>query len=196
MLVAMLVLLCVADLILIIAFLRLQRRQSASTEVIRELTEERALLSDLRNQIRGELQTAHQQARQLKDQMQVLATEAEQEVRQGIVNITREVDTIIETISQRLDGPLRALNEKQHFLVRLSKEAQKERELLSLVVGRAENMARVLKSSGTWEDVVDEIEAKRMSDMRAMLASGVAPDKIARDLGIPLQQVHIAAKTL
>jgi DNA anti-recombination protein RmuC len=196
MLIAMLGLLFVTDMVLIIAMVRLKNKQLASAEVIRELTEERGMLNDLRNQIRSELASAQQQARQLKDQMQVLATEAEQEVRQGVSEITREVESIIDNVSQRLDGPMKSLNEKQHYLVRLAKEAQKEREILSRVVSRAENIAKILKSSGSWEDVVDEIEAKRMADMRALLTKGVAPDKIARDLGIPEQQVRLVAETL
>jgi hypothetical protein len=196
MLIAMLGLLFATDLILIVAILRLKRGQSASAEVIRELTEERAMLADLRSQIRSEILSAQQQARQLKDQMQVLATEAEQEVRHGVAEITREVETIINNVSERLDGPMKSLHEKQHYLVRLAKEAQKEREILSRVVARAENIAKVLKSNGSWEDVVDEIEAKRMADMRALLTKGVNPEKIARDLDIPLQQVRLVADTL
>jgi DNA anti-recombination protein RmuC len=196
MLIAMLGLLFATDLILIVAFVRLKNRQMASAEVIRELTEERAMLTDLRNQIRTEIVSAQQQARQLKDQMQVLATEAEQEVRQGVAEITREVETIVNNVSQRLDAPMKSLHEKQHYLVRLAKEAQKEREILSRVVSRAENIAKILKSSGSWEDVVDEIEAKRMADMRALLTKGVTPEKIARDLGIPEQQVRLVAETL
>ena len=196
MLIAMLGLLFATDLILIVAIVRLKNRQMASAEVIRELTEERAMLTDLRNQIRTEIVSAQQQARQLKDQMQVLATEAEQEVRQGVAEITREVETIVNNVSQRLDAPMKSLHEKQHYLVRLAKEAQKEREILSRVVSRAENIAKILKSSGSWEDVVDEIEAKRMADMRALLTKGVTPEKIARDLGIPEQQVRLVAENL
>ena len=51
---AILSVLVVADIFLVIAFLRLQRRQLANQEIVRELTEERSMLSDLRNQIRTE----------------------------------------------------------------------------------------------------------------------------------------------
>ena len=196
MLVAMLTLLFAADIILIVGFLRLQGRQVASSEIIRELTEERAMLTDLRNQIRSEMAAAQQQARTLKDQMQVLATEAEQEVRQGVSGIAQEVDAIISGVAQRLDGPMKALNEKQHYIVRLAKDAQREREQLSRIVTRAENLAKILKSTGSWEDVVDEIEAKRMADMRALLTKGIAPEKIARDLGVSEQQVKLISETL
>ena len=154
------------------------------------------MLSDLRGQIRSELQTAHTQIRTLRDQVQVLATEAEQEVRQGVSEITGEVDKIIANISQKLDAPMRSLNEKQHFIAQLAKNAQKEREILSRVVARAENVAKLLKAGDSWEDVVDELEAKRYADIRAMLTKGVQPAKIAKELGVSEQEIKIVSGTL
>jgi DNA anti-recombination protein RmuC len=191
------VLLCVvlADVFIVLAFLRLQRRQSDNQQVVRELTEERGMLTELRSQIRAELQATQNQVRTLKDQVQLLATEAEQEVRQGVAEITREVDVIISNISQKLDSPMRALNEKQHFLTQLSKDAKKERELLARVVARAENAATLLKAGDSWEDVVDQLEARRFADIRALLARGVQPDRIAKDLGVSEQEVRLISGT-
>jgi chromosome segregation ATPase len=189
-------LLFLADLFLVYFCFRLHGRQNESVEAIRVLSEERAMLSELRNQIRNELATAQSQARALKDQVQVLATEAEQEVRQGIDGITKEVETIINNVSARLDGPLQALEEKQHFVAKISRDAINERNKLNLVVSRAEQLARVLKSSGSWEDVVDDIENRRMREVRALLARGESPEKISRDFGITPQQLKIISGAL
>ena len=191
------VLLCVvlADVFIVFAFLRLQRRQTDSQEVVRELTEERGLLSELRAQIRAELQATQNQVRTLRDQVQLLATEAEQEVRQGVSEITKEVDVIIANISQKLDSPMRALNEKQHFIAQLSKDAQKERELLARVVARAENAAKLLNAGDSWEDIVDQLEVRRYADIRALLARGVQPERIASDLGVSAQEVRLVSGT-
>ena len=191
------VLLCVvvADIAIVFGFLRLQKRQSDNQEILRELTEERGMLADLRSQIRAELQTAQNQVRTLKDQVQVLATEAEQEVRQGVAEITKEVDLIIANISQKLDSPMRALNEKQHFIVQLSKDSQKQRDLLARLVARAENAAKLLRAGDSWEDIVDQLEARRYADIRALLARGVQPERIARDLGVSEQEVRLVSGT-
>lgn len=196
MLVSILALLVVADIFLIVSFLRLQRRQLASQEIVRELTEERSMLSDLRGQIRDELMAAQTQVRSLKDQVQVLATEAEQEVRHGLADITREVDSIIANISQKLDAPMQALAEKQHFITQLARDAKKERELLTRLVQRSENVARLLEAGSSWEDIVDQIQAKRYEDIRAMLAKGLQPERIARELGVTEQEVRIVSGAL
>jgi DNA anti-recombination protein RmuC len=196
MMMTLLALLFVADLFLIYFCFRLHGRQNESVEAIKALSEERSMLLDLRQQIRGELQAAQQQARTLKDQVQVLATEAEQEVRQGISEITREVDVIVRDVASKLDGPLSVLEEKQHFVAKIARDATRERENLSLVVNRAEQLVRVLKSSGSWEDVVDELESKRVNDVRALLARGESHDKICRDFGISPQQIKIISGTL
>lgn len=188
---ALLFVLVIFDLALVFAVLRLQKRQSANQEVVRELTEERTMLLDLRNQIRGELQATQSQVRTIKDQVQVLATEAEQEVRQGVAEITKEVDSIIANISQKLDSPMLALNEKQHFIAKIARDAQNERELLNRLVVRAENAAKLLRAGASWKDVVDELEAKKYSDIRAMVAKGVAADRIARELGVTEQEVRL-----
>ena len=186
-----LAILALADLVLIVAFLQLQRKQIANQQLVREMTEERALLSDLRSQIRSELMSAQQQARALKDQVQVLATEAEQEVRRGIGEISHEVENIVANITSKLDQPLQILNDKQHYIARLSKDAENQRELLARVVSRAENAASLLKSGGSWKDVVDQIERRRLEDIRAMIAKGVQTEHIARDLGVSENEVRL-----
>jgi hypothetical protein len=196
MITAVLFILFAADVMIVAAFLRLQNRQISSQGVVREMTEERAMLADLREQIRSELLATQGQVRALRDQVQVLATEAEQEVKLGISEITKEVDAILGGIAQRLDGPMRALNEKQQFISQLSQSAKKEREHLALIVSRAENVAKLLNAGGEWKDVVDQLEDRRLADIRALLTRGVRPDRIARELGVSEQEVRLISGTL
>ena len=90
---------------------------------------------------------------------------------------------------------MRALNEKQHFIAQLSKDAQKERELLARVVARAENAAKLLNAGDSWEDIVDQLEVRRYADIRALLARGVQPERIASDLGVSAQEVRLVSGT-
>jgi DNA anti-recombination protein RmuC len=196
MITAVLFTLIAADVVIVAAFLRLQSRQISGQGLVRELTEERAMLADLREQIRSELLATQSQVRTLRDQVQVLATEAEQEVKHGVGEITREVDSIISEISQKLDGPMRALNEKQMFISQLSKAAKKESEHLSLVVARAENVAKLLNAGGAWEDVVGQLEDRRLADIRALLVRGVKHERIAREFGVSEQEIRIISGTL
>lgn len=188
--------LALADIVLIVAFLSLQRRQTVSQNLVRELTEERALLADLRNSVRAELAEAQSHARTIKGQIQVLATEAEQEVKRGVQQIEQEANAIIVSISSKLDAPFQELTNKQHFLLKLSKDAENQRELLARVVGRAENAAKLLRAAENWEDVVDELESRRYHDIRAMLSKGLSPEKIAKELGVTENEVRLVTGTI
>lgn len=193
---AMLGILAVADLILIIAFFRLQKRQFDNQNVIRELTEERSLLADLRDSVRNELAAAQTQARTIRDQVQVLASEAEQEVKRGVHQITSEVEGIISNIGGKLEHPFQELTNKQHFLMKLAKDAETQRELLARVVTRAEHAAKILQSAEKWEDIVEELEARRFQDIRAMLAKGLTTEKIAKELGVSENEVRLVTGTI
>lgn len=187
--------LALADVILIIAFIGLQRRQFANQNIIRELTEERALLADLRESVRVELATAQSQARSLKDQVQVLATEAEQEVKRGVQQIAHEVEGIVATIGGKLEQPFQEMTNKQHFLMKLSKEIETQRELLNRLVNRAEQAAKLLRSVDKWEDIVDELESRRYSDIRAMVAKGLSIETISKELGVSENEVKLVTGT-
>jgi DNA-binding NarL/FixJ family response regulator len=192
----MLAVLAVADLILVVAFLRLQKRQFDNQNVIRELTEERSLLADLRDSVRNELMAAQSQARAIRDQVQVLATEAEQEVKRGVEQITRETESIVSNIGGKLEKPFQELTNKQHFLMKLAKDAESQRELLSRVVTRAEHAAKLLQSAEKWEDIVEELESRRYHDIRAMLAKGLSTEKIAKELGVSENEVRVVTGTI
>lgn len=187
--------LALADVILIIAFIGLQRRQFANQNIIRELTEERALLADLRESVRVELATAQSQARSLKDQVQVLATEAEQEVKRGVQQIAHEVEGIVATIGGKLEQPFQEMTNKQHFLMKFSKEIETQRELLNRLVNRAEQAAKLLRSVDKWEDIVDELESRRYSDIRAMVAKGLSIETISKELGVSENEVKLVTGT-
>ena len=192
----MLAVLAVADVILVVAFLRLQKRQFDNQNVIRELTEERSLLADLRDSVRNELMAAQSQARATRDQVQVLATEAEQEVKRGVEQITREAEGIVSNIAGKLEKPFQELTNKQHFLMKLAKDAESQRELLSRVVTRAEHAAKLLQSAEKWEDIVEELESRRYHDIRAMLAKGLSAEKISKELGVSENEVRVVTGTI
>jgi len=192
----MLAVLAVADVILVAAFLRLQKRQFDNQNVIRELTEERSLLADLRDSVRNELMAAQSQARATRDQVQVLATEAEQEVKRGVEQITREAEGIVSNIAGKLEKPFQELTNKQHFLMKLAKDAESQRELLSRVVTRAEHAAKLLQSAEKWEDIVEELESRRYHDIRAMLAKGLSTEKISKELGVSENEVRVVTGTI
>jgi DNA-binding NarL/FixJ family response regulator len=139
---------------------------------------------------------AQSQARATRDQVQVLATEAEQEVKRGVEQITREAEGIVSNIAGKLEKPFQELTNKQHFLMKLAKDAESQRELLSRVVTRAEHAAKLLQSAEKWEDIVEELESRRYHDIRAMLAKGLSAEKISKELGVSENEVRVVTGTI
>lgn len=193
MMMAMLVLLIVADIGLAFAFIRLSKRQEAHRQLMSEMTEERALLNDLRSSIRNDLSAAQSQVRAMKEQVQVLATEAELEVKNGTEAIAREVEGIVAQLSTKLEQPLNEITTKQHYVERLLQRIQGERKAFSRVTERANELARFFQEGIPFDEVIKELEDKKFSDIRAMVTQGVSPAKVAKELGVSEQEVRLIA---
>jgi len=196
MVVTLLIFLAVADLALIWAFFRLSRRQDAHQGVMAELTEERSMLTELRASIREDLMQAQGQVRAMKEQVQILATEAEQEVKSGIASITSEVDAIISQLATRFDQPLNDMNKTQHYLENLLQRVQSERRNLARTAERAGALAKFFKDGVRFDDIVKELEDKKFSDIRALVTQGYTPGEIAKELGVNEQEVRFVAGVL
>ncbi|MCX6125282.1 MAG: hypothetical protein NTV34_11145 [Proteobacteria bacterium] len=189
----LLMFLVIADISLIVIVVRLNRRQTAHQAIMSELTEERTMLADLRSSIRADLALAQGQVKSMKEQVQLLATEAEQEVRSGVALINAEVDGIISELGARFDGPLNDLSSKQHYMENLLQRVQTERHNLARTTERAGALAKFFKDGVKFDDVMKELEDKKFSDIRALVAQGAAPAKVARELGITEQEVRLVA---
>lgn len=193
MMTAILILLTVADVALVFAFIRLSRRQEAHRQLMMEMTEERALLNDLRSSIRSDLSIAQSQVRAMKDQVQVLATEAELEVKNGVEAISKEVENIISQLGSKLEQPLTEIASKQHYVERLLQRIQGERKAFTRVTERANELARFFQDGVQFDEVLKDLEDKKFSDIRAMVTQGVAPQKVAQELGVSEQEVRLIA---
>ena len=193
MMTAILILLTVADVALVFAFIRLSRRQEAHRQLMMEMTEERALLNDLRASIRSDLSIAQSQVRAMKDQVQVLATEAELEVKNGVDAISKEVENIISQLGSKLEQPLNEIATKQHYVERLLQRIQGERKAFTRVTERANELARFFQEGVQFDEVLKDLEDKKFSDIRAMVTQGVAPQKVAQELGVSEQEVRLIA---
>lgn len=193
MMTAILTLLVIADVALVFAFIRLSRRQEAHRQLMMEMTEERALLNDLRNSIRADLTTAQSQVRAMKEQVQVLATEAELEVKNGVDAIGREVENIISQLGSKLEQPLNEIATKQHYVERLLQRVQGERKAFTRVTERASELARFFQEGVPFDEVVKELEDKKFSDIRALITQGVSAQKVAMELGVSEQEVKLIA---
>jgi hypothetical protein len=181
------------DLGLLAAVFLLGRRQEAQSELVAELTEERRLLTELRGTVHEELEAAQVKARETLDKASRLAAEAEQEVKSGGATIAQEMGSVAEQLAGRFEGPLKELTRKQTALESLLKRVEQERAVLSKLIARGEKICRFFDNRVPYEEVLAEIEDKKYSDARALLARGKAPTAVAQELGMSEMEVRLVA---
>ena len=193
MMAAILILLIAADLALVYAFMRLSKKQQVHQKMMLHLNEERSMLSELRSEIRDDITTARTELRAIKEQVQVIAMEAEQEVRQGMQSMTGEVEQMMGHLAERLDGPLNAVTDKQHYVENLLQRLHREKVQLARLTNRAAQLTKFFKEDLPYEEVLKDLENKKFSDIRALIVQGVKPEKIARELSVSEQEVRLVA---
>jgi hypothetical protein len=189
----LLISLIVIDIFLIGLVWRLSRKQVVNLEILNDLTEERRLLTDLRQSVRDELDSAHKKARETLEKAARLAAEAEQEVRTGGQSISKEVEAAIAAASQELAEPLKEFGRKQAGLEALLRRLDNEKTLLLRLLSRGEKLCQFFDERVPYEEVLAEIEDKKYADARALLARGKSPRTVAQELGLSESEVRLVA---
>ncbi len=188
---ALLFILLLLDMGLMAAVFFLNRRQDAHGELMEELTEERRLLTELRSAVQEELEAAQGKARETLDKAMKLATEAEQEVKSGGQTIAQDLEATITQLTGRFEEPLKEMSRKQGYLESLLKRVEQEKAVLQKLIGRGEKICKFFDERVSYEQVIDEIEDKKYSDARSLLARGKTPASVANELGMSESEVRL-----
>jgi hypothetical protein len=189
----LLIALILLDLALLAAVFLLNRRQDAHMELVEELTEERRLLSEMRTNVQEELEAAQFKARETLDKAMRLATEAEMEVKSGGQTIASEMQLVVSDLTDKFEKPLKEIATRQAYLETLLRRVDDEKSVLQKLIARGEKICKFFDSRVSFEEVLSEIEDKKYSDARAMLARGKTPASIARELGLSESEVRLVA---
>lgn len=189
----LLIALILLDLGLLAAVFLLNRRQDAHMELVEELTEERRLLSEMRNNVQEELEAAQFKARETLDKAVRLATEAEMEVKSGGRTIATEMESVVSDLTEKFEKPLKEIATRQAYLETLLRRVDEEKSVLHKLIARGEKICKFFDARVSFEEVLAEIEDKKYSDARAMLARGKAPASVARELGLSESEVRLVA---
>lgn len=191
MIIALMIALVIFDLVVMAALYSMYSKRNDGDHVLREITEERQMLMELRRSVQEELEMAAARNRDYLDRVTRIATEAEQEVRNGSETIAKEVDTLAKTISGRFNEPLAELNKRQSAIEALLRRLDKDKRELQNTVNRAERLSQFFDNRVPYQEVLSEIEDKKYMDARQMLASGTAPEDVARQLGMSPSEVRM-----
>ncbi len=191
MLVALMVALVVFDLVVMAALYSIYAKRHDGGHILREVTEERQMLTELRRTVQEELAIAAARSRDYLDRVTKIATEAEQEVRSGSEVITREVETLAKTVSSKFQEPLAELSKRQAAIETMLRRVEKEKRDLQNTVNRAERLSQFFDNRVPYQEVLSELEDKKYIDARQMLASGTTPEDVARQLGMSPSEVRM-----
>lgn len=194
MLTALVFILVIMDVCLIAAvFLQNRRRSTNHNELIMEITEERRYLTELRSSIQEELDAAKGQSNEVLKKVSQLAMEAEQEVKSGSETIATQMQIVAERLESNFEEPLKELAKRQAGLEALYKRMQQEKDILARVIERAEKICQFFNKNVPYEDVLEEIQDKKYADARKLLAQGLKPDRVAKELGMTPSEVKLLA---
>ena len=187
----LLAILIVIDVLLLGVIYYLGKQRINPIEIVKELTEERKVLGELRRAVKEEIGFQDAKGKQIVDKVSTLATEIEMELKAGGATMAQEVDRILANVAARIDEPLQALARKQAALEMLLKRVERERQILVKAVGRGEKIAKFFDKRLPYEDVLEEIEDKKYVDARQLLSQGVPPKQVATELGLPESEVNL-----
>lgn len=189
----LLVVLALLDFALISAILMLRKRQVTQISMIEDLTEERKMLSELRCTIQDELEIASSKNKENLNKVTHLAAEAEQEIKAGSDTLSKEMEKILLQLSSRFEEPLKELTKKQAAIEMLAKRIEEQKVILHKLVTRGEKVCQILDKKAPYQDVLSEIEDKKYSDARHLIAKGISPQKVAHELGLTESEVRLVA---
>lgn len=188
-----LVILGVLDIILLVSFVRLSNRQDDQVHLLSELTEERQLISALRSQITHELNSAEGRNRALMEKVAHLAMEAEEEVKSGGASLAQGLGEVVDQLSGKFEGPLQELARRQASLETLFRKIDQQKLSLKKMIDRAETLSGFFDQRVSYEQLLLDIEDKKYTDARQLLAKGHDPKKVAHELGISPSEIRIIA---
>jgi hypothetical protein len=189
----LLISLILLDVGLLAAVFLLNRKQDAHMEMVEELTEERRLLGELRSNVTEELEAAQFKARETLDKAMRLATEAEMEVKSGGKTIASEMESVVTDLADKFEKPLKEIATRQAYLETLLRKVDDEKAVMQKLIARGEKICRFFDSRVSFEEVMEEIEDKKYSDARSMLARGKSPTAVAKELGLSESEVRLVA---
>ncbi len=193
---SLLVILILVDLVLIglvVMALRRKKETPAQVNMLRELDNEHRLIKEMREAVREDLAQRHAEMKVLYEKVAMIATETDVELKSGAQSLQVELEHILADARDRLDTYLEEIDKRRTGLSVLVKKAAEERLLLQKALSRGEKLTKFFDTTVPYQDVLEEIEDKKYVDARHMLAKGVKPAQVARELGLQEAEVQLIA---
>ena len=191
MLIAAFVCLAVLDLGLLAVIVARRRERIDGEELLAEITRERQMFQELATSLREEIDSAHTSSRQALLQVQTLAAEIEQDAKGSKEVITQNVKDVYTEMSTQIEKPLADLSVRQNSLELLLRKVTSERKILVALLARGEKLCKFFDGQLPYDEILKEIEMKKYTDARNLLAQGIGYQQVASDLGLSMSEVAL-----
>lgn len=192
----LLILLIAVDFILVglvLVALRRKKETPQAVTILRELDQEHRLIKEMREAVREDLAQKHSEMKALYEKVAMIATETDMELKSGAHSLQAEMEHVMNDARLRLDNYLEQIDKRRTGFSALLKKASDERQLLQKALSRGEKLTKFFDSTVPYQDVLEELEDKKYVDARHMLARGIQPAQVARELGLQESEVQLIA---
>lgn len=177
----------------LLTFIIYQYRQNGGIGIdfLAEVSEERTKIKQMISEIRTEFTHIHSQCHGYLEKITHIAAEAELESKQQNDAIAQQIELSLKEVMPQIEKPLAKISEKQMSLESLLKNIDKERLLLTKLINRGERLLGFFNKEIPYEKVLEEIEVKKYSDARQLLAKGYSITQISKELGMTSGEVEL-----
>ena len=190
-------LLIAVDLVLIgLVFIALRKKPQQAVDqlqMLRDIDREHRLLKELREAVREDLAQKHAEMKALYERVALIATEADMDLKSSAEIMSHELDGVLDEARGKLEVFLADVDKRRSSLSTLVRKAQEERQLLQKALQRGDKLTKFFSTHVPYEDVLEEIEDKKYIDARQLLAKGMQPQQVARELGLGEAEVQLIA---
>lgn len=191
--VVLLVVLVFVDLFLLGFVYILSKTKMDSSKVLEGVSEERKILDEMRSSLKEQAESSEVKIKGMIDKVTALVTEAEVEHKEIRTMINETVQGLVKEIEGKFVQPLEAMEQKISVMDRLSRKTSKEKEMLLRALKKGEEITKFFNGKIKYEELLEEIEDKKYSDARLLIAKGLSPEIISRELNMPESEVRLLA---
>ena len=181
----------IADAVLLAFFFQMYRKNRLPHDVIEDLHEERQIIKAIQSDTKNMAESTVQECKKILSKITQLGAEIEQEFANSHDIIQKSTEEVAGELLEKLGQPIGDLSEKQKSFENLLAKLTKEKNSLQSLIKKTESLVALINAKAPVDDILRNIEEKKYSDIRMLLAQGLSPAKIAKELNVLESEVEL-----
>ena len=141
----LLIFVIVMDLLLLGLVYFMSKQKFNPIELLKEISNERKLLKEMREGIQFEIDSKYQKVEELYKKINAIAAEAEIEVKNTSETLSTDMAEVLDEFSQKLMVSGEQITRQKTSMGAIIQRASQERDLLKKVVSRAEKLSKFFR---------------------------------------------------